>query len=401
MLTGLLTVSLLLGTGGIGVAQTSQRAISLYDVAMKLFHAGKYREAIAAFERSHLADPHPNNLYNAGEAYRRLGDMRKSHHFYKRYADTLGGNVRQRLLAKLDRLRWGKECVASVITQPGGAQVFLDGKEIGLSPKDGTALEFKATGGKRRLEIRLAGYVSVLQPLVAEFGEPQSVSVQLKAVPSTQPATKPFTGTIKETANTRNRRANQTSSEGTSKKNSKGGGVTIHAWAGPAFTDYGDKRLEKKVEIEFGLRAGYLWRWSWLGVEADVGVMGVTVAEGNVQESSAFFLNITGALGVRAYVYRRLWVGIRLSVGPTILLGAGKDSLFFSNPDDPGNVANVIGVFANVLVRPGVVAGWSFENGLSVMVSPFTMDYSPRFSEFSPNISHILRYNMYLGIGWQ
>ena len=75
----------LVQTGGVvdaAAPQNKTRALRLYRQAQKLFEQGDYRAAARDHEGSYALNPHPNNLYFIGEAYRRLGELRKSHAYY-------------------------------------------------------------------------------------------------------------------------------------------------------------------------------------------------------------------------------------------------------------------------------------------------------------------------------
>jgi tetratricopeptide (TPR) repeat protein len=55
---------------------------------LKLFKAGKYADAITAFDAGYEIDPHPDFLYARGQAQRRGGDCRRAIKSYNAFLET-------------------------------------------------------------------------------------------------------------------------------------------------------------------------------------------------------------------------------------------------------------------------------------------------------------------------
>jgi tetratricopeptide (TPR) repeat protein len=51
-----------------------EHALELFQLGAKLYQAGDYEQAIAAFQRANVLAPSPEYLHNIAQAYRRLGD---------------------------------------------------------------------------------------------------------------------------------------------------------------------------------------------------------------------------------------------------------------------------------------------------------------------------------------
>src|SRR5688572_10226160 len=66
-------------------ADEATEARAHYQAAQKHYDAGEYEEAIAEFEKAYARRPHPNVLYNIGQAYERLLDYGKSVAWFDRY----------------------------------------------------------------------------------------------------------------------------------------------------------------------------------------------------------------------------------------------------------------------------------------------------------------------------
>jgi tetratricopeptide (TPR) repeat protein len=97
-----------------------------------LFVAGKYQEAAAAFEDGYRQHPYPAFLFNAGVAYRKLGDVPKALERFRSYvaADPSAPDV-----AKVeDRIRrLEAELAATPTDQPGDAGAAADAGEVAAS----------------------------------------------------------------------------------------------------------------------------------------------------------------------------------------------------------------------------------------------------------------------------
>lgn len=180
--TSLVVISLLsLSAAGAQADQTGE-ALAIYKQGRKHYAAGDYRAAIEEFEASYALSKHKNNLYFLGECHRRLGNLRRSHDFYDRYASALPEAKERAFRRKMDKLRFGKPCMISIATTPGGAMVVVDGKKRGRTPKTGEPMRLEIPGGEHLVLIGMNGFLPVRSKLKAEFGEPQALSFALKAI---------------------------------------------------------------------------------------------------------------------------------------------------------------------------------------------------------------------------
>jgi tetratricopeptide (TPR) repeat protein len=84
----LLAVSLLMGGAGAALAQPTEaqrEAGEFFDRGEALRKDGKYREAIAAYQRANALAAHPNNLFNIALSYEKLGEWANAADYYERY----------------------------------------------------------------------------------------------------------------------------------------------------------------------------------------------------------------------------------------------------------------------------------------------------------------------------
>jgi len=180
---GLAAAGSLLAVSSVARAETdAERGLAIYKRGLSLFSAGDYAAAAQELEKAYALSRHPNNLYYLGECQRRLGELRASHESYRRFAETQGVEKRAELMSKLERMRWERRARLSVSSAPGGAQVSLDGKVLGVTARDGSALQVTIAGGRHVLRLSREGHDATERELAAEFGEPIALSFALRAV---------------------------------------------------------------------------------------------------------------------------------------------------------------------------------------------------------------------------
>lgn len=434
---------------------SQQRGIQLSKEALKQFKAGDYRKAIATFRQSEALHSHKSNLYYIAEAYRRLGELRKSFEIYSRYAKYLPAEKQESFSANLQKLRWEKPCSISIATTPGGATIIVNGKPQGKTPGDGNPMTLTLHGGTYEINIRLPGYGKHVRRVNAEFGEPQALSFILqkdlatlrvrsktaklqlrldeqnlgetpleKKIPSGahrlhataegyQPQIIPFTlavGAVKEielslepvsagshanSSNSPSAPENPASRKGTMSNQPHAGGPFLGILLGPALPFYGDTNLEVGAAFEAGAEAGYRWQpWDKSGFHLHLNAFYSPINDADIDERAGFLLVLAG-VGGQIAIMPRFWLDVRCGVGVSLLLGASKNSFMFTGAED------VSGVFPSLAIRPAVGVNWEIWRGLIFLLYPLALDYSPRHETYNSNISHVLRYHATLGLAWQ
>ncbi|MCA9673097.1 MAG: hypothetical protein KC503_46210 [Myxococcales bacterium] len=164
------------------VVRADRRAAAeLFDRGLKAYSAGKFAEAVTAFERSYRARVHPATLYATAQAYRRwyVRDGKREHaqraaSLYRRFlvaaprsrfAKKARGHLAQlrALLGEAIRdvvpasnaasARTPKKKPHAVVSYrgPAGSVVSIDGKRVGPPPH-----RFELSPGEHRIEVRSA-----------------------------------------------------------------------------------------------------------------------------------------------------------------------------------------------------------------------------------------------------
>ena len=371
-----------------------RRALKMYREAQALYRKGDYREAIRKYEGSHAAMPKRQTLYYWAESHRRLGQFRLSHGVYSRYMKMLPPGEQAAFANKLEALRWQRRCALSVATSPGGATVTLEGRERGKTPHGG-ALKLIVPGGRHRLSVTLAGHQPAGGQVVAEFGEPQAVSlvlvpVTLKPAP-TPPASRP--GPAPRPVTPAPAPTPPASQPAPPRPTVTPDGAFVLVFGGPYWADYGAGDDMTTAPV-VGFRLGYLWRWTRVGLHVDVSAT-VQPRAGDAGDGGSTLVSFMGGGGLRVYLRDALWIGPRLSVGVTTLHGLGSPSPLVT----PGMLTE--GSYSGLLLRPAVVVGWTVWRGLTLTLIPVALDYTPRHSAFDQTVEYLMRLQVALGVGWQ
>jgi hypothetical protein len=123
----------------LAVADDQAEARVLFDQGAKLFHAAKYREAIAKFEAAYRLKPHGAIHFNVAQCRERLGEWPAALRSYQDYLRELPeARDRAAIRASIGRLEQrlagaGVQALL-VYTDPPGAELRIDGKVRGRTP---------------------------------------------------------------------------------------------------------------------------------------------------------------------------------------------------------------------------------------------------------------------------
>lgn len=342
-----------------GPARAGQ-ALALYRSAKQLFDAGEYRAAIASFEASQLRAPHRNNFYYIGEAHRRLGELRLAHHYYSRFAARAPAPRRAELRARLKRLRWSRPCVLEIETTPGGAAIRIDRASRGNTGGAGP-LKLTLAGGSHRLVAALPGRPPVVRTLQAEFGERIKLHLSLAPGRGAQPAPAPRQGRA-------------------------GAGPFLQAGLGLSLTR--GRGLDGSAAPGLSGEGGYTLRQGRWGLSL---LAGLDYAPGAAR---THFVDLFAGLGAQLHLGRRIWLELLGCFGAALLLGADRDSAFFSG------ASAVDGPFSTFVFRPGLGLHFAVWRGLHLGLRCL-LALAPRHPDYTAEVANVVRAQLQLVGGWR
>ncbi len=132
--------------------------------AQKKFRAGaaayreaRYKEAIDLFLQANQLDPHPELIFNVGQAFEKLGNVPDALRAYRDYLRLAPDAEDKATVVKSiknleQRLRERGLQQVSVFSKPPGARVFLDEAEVGSTP-----LTFETKPGRHVVVLKSSG----------------------------------------------------------------------------------------------------------------------------------------------------------------------------------------------------------------------------------------------------
>jgi hypothetical protein len=125
------------------LAEDTAKARDAFLKGNTLYTSKKFKDALAKFEESYAAKPHPATMYNIARCQDQLGDLLRSMTSYKEYlrqspqADDADEVVKA--IASIEGRLQAKGLQHLVVyVEPATAVVKVDGKEIGASPASAT-----------------------------------------------------------------------------------------------------------------------------------------------------------------------------------------------------------------------------------------------------------------------
>lgn len=166
-----------------GAADEVAEARAQYDQGARLYRAGKYLEAIDAFEAAYRLKPHGAIHFNVAQCREKLGQWPAALRSYQDYLRELP-DARDRVavraaIGKLEqRLAAAGVQALLIYSDPPGASVQIDGKEWGRTPFH-TALP----PGSYRVVLALEGFQPKSLDAALEPGTSRVVDVVLRSRP--------------------------------------------------------------------------------------------------------------------------------------------------------------------------------------------------------------------------
>ena len=156
----------------VAFADEASQARAHYETAQHLYDEGLYEEAIAEFELAYRDKPHPNVLYNIGQAHERLLDYRAAVDGFEHYLrDAAPDDPRRKVVE--NRLRVLRNLPARVTVSAIPEQV-----DVVLHASDGTVVSgvaphvFSIPAGEYQLELTRDGWETERATIHVEIGQP-------------------------------------------------------------------------------------------------------------------------------------------------------------------------------------------------------------------------------------
>lgn len=183
-----LAVVALLAVAAVALAEDTAKAREAFLKGQTLYTASKYKEALAKFEESYAAKPHPATVFNIARCQDQLGDFVKAMTSYKEYlrqspqasdADDVVkaiATIEQKLQAK------GSQHLL-VYVDPATARVSIDGKDIGVSPAAAAI-----PPGSHKVVITAEGFDAYERTFAMSASRSMEMTVSLR--PATPPVAK-------------------------------------------------------------------------------------------------------------------------------------------------------------------------------------------------------------------
>lgn len=164
---------------------TEQKAADRhFKSGVALFKEGKFKEALAEFERAYEIAPHPLVLYNIAGCHRELSSYGEAIRFYERFLVEGKGKVPATRLTtaqtELDGILARIARVTIVIQGPPYAALFLDGAPLGTMP---VPMPLVLAPGEHKLVARADGYKDAERTLRLASGDEAEISMTLSEVP--------------------------------------------------------------------------------------------------------------------------------------------------------------------------------------------------------------------------
>lgn len=163
--------------GGDATLQDARRA---YDEGSTHYVAGRYQDALMAFERAYNLRPNPLVLMPILECHDHLGHVPEAIRTLEAYLSAVpGGRNRALLESRLTNLR-ARPARVHFITTPPGARLEVDGREV--AQRAPTYLEL--TAGRHTVNASAAGYVTASHEFETQPGTARDEVLTLEADPT-------------------------------------------------------------------------------------------------------------------------------------------------------------------------------------------------------------------------
>ena len=188
VLSALLVALTLTATAPV-LADNVSDAQAKFKAGATAYREARYKDAIDLFLQANRLDPHPELVFNVGQAYEKSGDVANGLRAYRDYL-RLAPNADDRatVLASIknleQRLREKGVQQVSVFSNPSGARVFLDGVETGATPST-----FETKPGRHVVVLKASGYPDTSKEFLLADDRSMDIDLTLSATPAASATT--------------------------------------------------------------------------------------------------------------------------------------------------------------------------------------------------------------------
>lgn len=161
--------------------EATEKAKQLFKQGSQHFEAGRLGQALAAFEQANAIKPHPLMLYNIGQVFEEMQDLRRAIDTWKKYLGS-GPDDADQIKAKITKLEAELAEFAQVTlrTRPAGAEVWIDSQE---RPSQGkTPGTIAVPPGRHTLIFEAEGHSKVERPIRVRAREELTLDVELPQI---------------------------------------------------------------------------------------------------------------------------------------------------------------------------------------------------------------------------
>jgi hypothetical protein len=161
------------------IAEAARR----YDMGLKLYAEGEFRQAVIEFERSYKITSDYRVLYNIGQVRIQLGNYARAtgalNDYLKQGGDKISEDRRKAVEADLEMLASRTGRLRIVANQPG-ADILVDDISVGQSPLPEAIL---LDAGEHRISAKKTGYDARTQQITLAGKDSMLVEIKLEKLP--------------------------------------------------------------------------------------------------------------------------------------------------------------------------------------------------------------------------
>ncbi len=152
-----------------------------FQMGAERYQAGDYRAALESFLTSNRLVPNRNVVFNVARCYEQLKQYPNAYRYYSQALEgEKAADARERIESALTRIA-PNVAVLDVVTDPPGATVYLDRRDLGA--RGNTPRKLGLAEGRYRLIVEMAGHEPAeVGPIEVRAGASERVMVSLKRI---------------------------------------------------------------------------------------------------------------------------------------------------------------------------------------------------------------------------